>query len=50
MWQISGFSLEVCVKLYYTEHAYPLNPKKKIRILVINNVKQLNILVITEYL
>jgi hypothetical protein len=26
MWQIGGFSLEVCVKLYYTDRAYPLNP------------------------
>jgi hypothetical protein len=28
MWQIGGFSLEVCVKLFYTDGAYPLNPKK----------------------
>jgi hypothetical protein len=29
MWQISGFSLDVCVKICYTDCAYPLNPINK---------------------
>jgi hypothetical protein len=26
MWQIGGFSLEVCVILFYSDCAYALNP------------------------
>jgi hypothetical protein len=38
MWQIDGFSLEVCVKLYYIDCAYPLNPNNNNRI-TMSNVK-----------
>jgi hypothetical protein len=28
MWQIGGFSLEICVILFYSDRAYPLNSLK----------------------